>query len=110
MKNETFSLAAENAPIPGCTVSGEVMRNAFVFSLSAGTDISREQYPAHKLWIALQGEMTILADSRLPFRAGDIYITPTDIPVGIKAETDSVYVEILPGETAPRKENDAGLH
>ena len=31
-----FSIAAENPPIPGCTVSGELMRGVTCFSLAAG--------------------------------------------------------------------------
>lgn len=95
MANGAFSLAAENSPIPGCTVSGEVLRGTSVFSLAADTDISPESYPVHKLWLAARGEMTVLAESSRPFHEGDLYVTPIGIPVGVKADTDSVYTEIL---------------
>ena len=95
MKNGTFSLAAENPPIPGCTVSGEVLRDTLVFSLAANTDISPESYPVRKLWLAVRGEMTALAEQNRPFHEGDLYVTSIGVPVGIQADADSVYTEIL---------------
>ncbi len=95
MKDGTFSLAAENPPIAGCTVSGQVLREVFVFSLAQGTDISPESYPTHKLWLASRGEMAILGKDARPFRKGELYVTPIGNPVGIEADTDSVYTEIL---------------
>lgn len=95
MKNGTFSLAAENPPIPGCTVSGEVLRDTLVFSLAADTDISPESYPVRKLWLAVRGEMTALAEQNRHFHEGDLYVTPIGVPVGIQADADSVYTEIL---------------
>lgn len=95
MKNGAFSLAAENPPIPGCTVSGEVLRDTLVFSLAEGTDISPESYPVRKLWLAARGELTILADENWSFHAGELYVTPIGIPVGVEASTDSVYTEVL---------------
>ena len=94
MNSGTFSLALENPPVPGCTVSGEILPGVFVFSLSEGTDISPESYPVCKLWLAAQGEMFAIADRNQPFRAGELYVTPVDIPVGVQAETNSIYTEI----------------
>lgn len=95
MKNGTFSLAAENPAIPGCTVSGEVMPQTFVFSLAEDTDISPESYPVRKLWLAAQGKMTIFEEKNLPFHAGDLYVTPIGTTVGVGADTDSVFTEVL---------------
>ena len=94
MNSGTFSLALENQPVPGCTVSGEILPGVFVFSLSEGTDISPESYPVCKLWLAAQGEMFAIADRNQPFRAGELNVTPLDIPVGVQAETNSIYTEI----------------
>ena len=94
MNSGTFSLALENPPVPGCTVSGEILPGVFVFSLAEGTDISPESYPVCKLWLAAQGEMFAIADRNQPFRAGELYVTPVDIPVGVQAETNSIYTEI----------------
>ena len=48
MKAGTFTLAAENPAFPGCTISGEIIRDTLVFSMAEGTDISPESYPVHK--------------------------------------------------------------
>lgn len=95
MGKGTFSLAADNAPIPGCTVSGEIMRDVFVFSLAEGTDISPESYPVRKLWIASAGNMNVLAGKRCRFSTGQCVLTPAGVPVGVEAETDSVYTEVI---------------
>lgn len=59
-----FSVAAENAPLAGCTVSKAVAdaSGAYVshFSLAAGTDISPETYQRHKLWFVADGELEAL--------------------------------------------------
>ena len=64
-KGEVFSIAAENAPVDGCTVSKAVAevagRRISHFALSAGTDISPETYDYHKLWIVIDGEGEVLA-------------------------------------------------
>mgnify|MGYP004654350447 FL=1 len=49
---EVFSVARDNPPIPGCTVSREITeREQYVayYSLAACTDISAEIYTYHKL-------------------------------------------------------------
>jgi quercetin dioxygenase-like cupin family protein len=38
--------------------------------------------------------MFAIADRNQPFRAGELYVTPVDIPVGVQAETNSIYTEI----------------
>ena len=54
-----FSLAKENAPLPGCTVSemlGESeSASAIVFSLAEHTDISAEIFPYCKLILMEEG-------------------------------------------------------
>ena len=95
MKVGTFTLAAENPAVPGCTVSGEVIRDTFVFSMAEGTDISPESYPVRKIWLAAHGAMRILSGREIPLDAGQCYVTPVGTPVGIKADTESVYVEVL---------------
>lgn len=90
-----FSLAGENPPVPGCTVSGMITRDALVFSLAEGTDISPESYPVRKLWLAALGDMKILSGGKCPFLAGQCAVIPSGTPVGIEADTDSVYTEII---------------
>ena len=95
MKIGPFSLAAENPSVPGCTLSGKVIQDTFVFSMAEGTDISPESYPNHKVWLALHGSMRVVAGREIPLGAGQGYVTPVGAPVGIKADADSVYVEVL---------------
>ena len=67
-KGEVFSIAEENAPVEGCTVSKAVAevggRRISHFALAAGTDISPETYDYHKLWIVMDGEGEVLGASR----------------------------------------------
>ena len=95
MKIGPFTLAAENPVVPGCTLSGKVIQDTFVFSMAEGTDISPESYPDHKLWLAVHGSMRVVTEREIPLGAGQGYVTPVGMPVGIKAEADSVYVEVL---------------
>lgn len=73
-KGEVFSIAAENAPVDGCTVSKAVAevagRRISHFSLSAGTDISSETYDYHKLWIVMNGEGMIGDDGKEHHQGG----------------------------------------
>lgn len=99
-----FSIAEENRPVPGCTISGAAFqagdRETQVFSLAAGTDISAESYTHPKLWIASQGKMTAYTGHGLSreLGAGQIFVVPADEAVGIRALTDSVYTEIPVGK------------
>ncbi len=73
-KGEVFSIAAENAPVDGCTVSKAVAevagRRISHFALSAGTDISPETYDYHKLWIVMNGEGMIGYDGKEHHQGG----------------------------------------
>ena len=74
MKVGAFTLAAENPAVPGCTISGGIIRDTLVFSMAEGTDISPESYPVHKIWLAAHGAMRILAGREIPLDAGQCYI------------------------------------
>lgn len=95
MLKAVFSIGRENRPLPGCTISGELLWNAVVFSLAKGTDISPETYPVHKLWLTAEGRMTALSDKQVPPCAGACFVTPSGIPVGVRGDEDSVYTEIV---------------
>jgi quercetin dioxygenase-like cupin family protein len=92
--------AAENRTVPGCTVSKQIYHKnglgLFIFSLASGTDISAESYSYHKLWIVYEGEMTVHTtdDRKENLSAGQCFITPVDVPIGIQADEDSIYMEI----------------
>ena len=90
-----FSIAKDNPPVPGCTVSKAVADDISYFSLAAGTDISAEVYPCHKLLLIADGRIEVNGDAPSVFLAeGDILVTPVDIAVGMRTTEGAVYVEI----------------
>ena len=108
-KGEVFSIAEENAPVEGCTVSKTVAevagRRISHFALSAGTDISPETYDYHKLWIVIDGEGEVLAAKNAKIAKGDAFVTPVGQPVGVKTEMGIVYTEIETGKEHKMKLN-----
>ena len=103
MKEKTgqvFSIAADNVPVPGCTISKEIAaaggNSVTYFSLAPQTDISAEIYPYRKFLIVEWGTLEVYTsggeDRRL--KEGECLITPTDIPVGMRTENGTVYTEI----------------
>ena len=97
---KAYSVAADNTPVPGCTISKEVYggENAIVyFSLARNTDISAEIYPHHKLLILADGSMEVYGtdfEAKTMF-AGDALFTPVDIPVGMRTASGCIYTEIV---------------
>ena len=62
---EVFSIAKDNQPVHGCTISKEVHSGEnyiAYFSLAKNTDISAEIYPYHKLLIVADGSMEELPE------------------------------------------------
>ncbi len=93
-----FSLEAEHAPIPGCTVSQTLSEtedaSVTVFSLAEQTDISAELFPHHKLLVMVAGEMEVSgAKDGAKLADGDCLLTPRDVPVGMRTGTGSIYIE-----------------
>ena len=96
---EVFSIAKDNPPVSGCTISKEVYggKNAIsYFSLARGTDISAEIHPYHKMLIVASGSLEVYGKNGLNIKmlAGDSVITEADIPLGIRTEEGAVYTEI----------------
>lgn len=96
---EVFSIAADNQPVAGCTISREVQGgdNAITyFSLAANTDISAEIHPYHKLLIVADGSLAVYGTPEVQktLQAGDSILTPADAPIGIRSSTEAVYTEI----------------
>ena len=59
---EVFSIARDNAPVRGCTISREVHGGTSTityFSLAEGTDISAEIHPYHKLILVMSGSIAV---------------------------------------------------
>ena len=98
-ENRVFSIAAENAPVPGCTISELVSKanDYYVmhFSLAAGTSISAETYRQPKLWIVADGAAEAYTENgTTALKAGDLYAAPRGVPVGVRAKENCVYTEI----------------
>lgn len=96
---EVFSIAKENPPVTGCTISKEVHggENYIIyFSLAKNTDISAEIYPYHKLTIVADGSLEVYGanSSGKKVNTGESIITPTDTPVGMRTEEGTVYTKI----------------
>ena len=97
---QVFSIAADNAPVPGCTVSKELAsageNTVICFSLASQTDISAEIFPYHKFLLVEWGTAEIYTDSGKVWRLkeGECLIAPADIPVGMRTESGTIYTEI----------------
>ena len=105
MKEKTgavFSIAKDNAPVPGCTISKSVHSgtNEIIYiSLAKRTDISAEIYPYHKLLIVADGSLDVYGTDRFQktLSAGDCILTHTDTPIGMRTAEGAVYTEITIG-------------
>ena len=73
----TFNIAADNPPVAGCTVSHPVWE-------ASGNGLS---------YFSL-GEAQITGAMPADVAAGQAVVTPTNVPVGVRAEKDTVYVEL----------------
>ncbi len=68
---QVFSIARDNPPVPGCTVSKAIHsgdNSTIYFSLAADTDISAEIFPYHKLILVNAGTLEVYgfqADGRI---------------------------------------------
>lgn len=102
MKEKTgvvFSVADDNQPVAGCTISKEVYSDGqdtiSYFSLAEGTDISAEIYSYHKLIILAEGDLTVYTDkTQWQLTEGQCILTPVDDPVGMRTDTKAIYTEI----------------
>lgn len=102
MKEKTgavFSIADDNQPVAGCTISKAVYDNGpdyiSYFSLAKDTDISAEIYSYHKLILLNDGSMEVYTDKEVfTLEKGDCIVAPTDTPVGMRTDTKAIYTEI----------------
>lgn len=102
---EVFSIAKDNAPVPGCTISKEIYggENAMTyFSLAKNTDISAEIFPSYKMLIVADGSVVVYGNDGFwqKLRSGDSILTLADTPMGMRTDEGAVYTELL-----VRKEN-----
>ncbi len=95
---EVFSIAADNEPVRGCTISKSVYNGLFdisYFSLGENTDISAEIYSYHKLIIVASGSMEVYGkDGAKELTAGECILTATEQPVGMRSSGGAVYTEV----------------
>ena len=94
-----FSIAKDNQPVTGCTISKEVYASGqdyiSYFSLAQDTDISAEIYNYHKLLILHEGIMEVFTDKQVwTLNEGKALLTPMEIPVGMRTDTKAIYTEI----------------
>lgn len=94
-----FSIAKENAPIHGCTVSREICGGdnyVAYFSLAKNSDISAEIHPYHKLLIIADGSVDVYGanDLQKSLGVGDSVLTPSDVAVGARSKDGAVYTEM----------------
>ncbi|MGI6074264.1 MAG: cupin domain-containing protein [Fermentimonas sp.] len=97
---KTFSIARDNAPIPGCTVSKTIFdgQNSITyFSMSTDTDISAEIHPYHKFILVADGIIEVYDGNKFfkKLSKNEAIVTPTDAPIGIRTENGAIYTEIL---------------
>lgn len=100
LDSHIFSIVQENEPVPGCTISGQLLDRTTVFSLARGTDISAERYPHPVLQWNLNGKTNLIYEGgkAIELAAGQAVIKPADIDIAIEAKEESVYLEIALGK------------
>lgn len=108
-----FSIGAENAPVPGCTVSRTVWQTPAAslayFSLAEGTDISAELYGYPKLQMAVTGKVQATGAVSALLGPGGAIVTPTGVPIGMCADENAVFIELsLEKETVMNPIIEAG--
>ena len=83
---EVFSIAADNEPVRGCTISKSVYNGLFdisYFSLGENTDIRAS------------GSMEVYGkDGAKELTAGECILTATEQPVGMRSSGGAVYTEV----------------
>ena len=94
-----FSITNENKILKNCTISHELSKNIICFSLAQNTDISPEKYFSDILHISLMGKSNIIInDKSMLINHNEVIIIPANITNGIKAITDTIYLEISAGK------------
>ena len=97
---EVFSIAKDNQPVPGCTISKAVhsgSNDVIYFSLAKNTDISAEIYPYYKLLIVADGNMEVYGTDGFSkkVKTEESIVTLTDAPMGMRTSDGAVYTEIM---------------
>lgn len=97
-QGQVFSLAEDNRPLPGCTISRRIYEDdslyILLFSLGKGTDISDTSYGASHFFFALTGTVRIRQQGERVLRQGDAWVSLPKVPLSVEAPEDTVYLEI----------------
>ena len=96
---EVFSIAKDNQPVPGCTISKTVhsgVNDVIYFSLAKNTDISAEIYPYYKLLVVADGNMEVYGTDGFSKKVEteESIVTLADAPMGMRTSEGAVYTEI----------------
>lgn len=105
MKEKTgvvFSVAKENTPVPGCTISRQIQdgeNSITYFSLAKDTDISAEIHPYGMFLVMAQGRMEVYGeeDRVRKITEGESLVVPPDVLAGMRTDSGAVYTEITFG-------------
>ena len=97
---DVFSIAKDNQPVPGCTISKSVhseINDIIYFSLAKNTDISAEIYPYYKLLIVADGNMEVYGTYSFSknVETEESIVTLADAPMGMRTSEGAVYTEIM---------------
>lgn len=97
---EVFSVAKDNQPVPGYTISKAVHsgnNDIIYFSLAKNTDISAEIYPYYKLLIVADGNMEVYGTDGFSkkVKTEESIVTLADAPMGMRTSEGAVYTEIM---------------
>ena len=96
-----------NEPIQGAAVTEPFNERSVIYSLGRGTDVEAESFHQYHLLLVAQGKIECYAlnergiQNRWTIRQGGLTMLPKDMPVGVNALEDSVYIRI----SAVRKED-----
>ena len=96
---EVFSIAKDNQPVTGCTISKAVhsgVNDVIYFSLAKNTDISAEIYPYYKLLIVADGNMEVYGTDGFSKKVEteESIVTLIDTSIGLRTSEGTVYTEI----------------
>ena len=106
---EVFSIAKDNQPVPGCTISKSVhseINDIIYFSLAKNTDISAEIYPYYKLLIVADGNMEVYGTYSFSknVETEESIVTLADAPMGMRTSEGAVYTEMMKGRCYERSD------
>ena len=111
---KTFSIADENEPVAGCTISKNIYSSGVgdvtvsgidsnsntleitIFSMAKNTDISSETYRTNKFIMVHAGSVEVCSNTHTSHKvcAGESYLALASNEVGFKTQTGAVYTEI----------------